>query len=54
MQGDLNPAELSGRTAPAWMVGALAEQLGGSIQFHRSEEALLLGAVLPEGEGMIG
>ncbi|WP_379547923.1 histidine phosphotransferase family protein [Qipengyuania sp. DSG2-2] len=54
LQGDLNPAELSGRTAPAWMVGALAEKVGGSIQFHRSEETLLLGAVLPEGEGMIG
>ena len=54
LRQDLPTAELSGRTAPAWMVGALAEKLGGSVQFQRSEDALLLGAVIPEGEGMIG
>ena len=54
LQGDLSPRDLSGRTAPAWMIATMAQQLGGSIQFHRAEDALLMGAVLPEGEGMIG
>ena len=54
LQGDLSPAQLSGRTAPAWMIGMMAEKMGGSVQFHRGEDSLLLGAVIPEGEGMIG
>ncbi len=54
LQGDLSPSQLSGRTAPAWMIGMMAEKMGGSVQFHRGEDSLLLGAVIPEGEGMIG
>ena len=54
LQGDLAAADLSGRTAPAWMIGMMAENMGGSVQYHRGEDSLLLGAVIPEGEGMIG
>ena len=54
LEGSLQPDELSSRTAAAHMLHLLAEDIGGGIQFHRSEDALVLGAVLPEPEGMIG
>ncbi|MBS0481949.1 MAG: histidine phosphotransferase [Proteobacteria bacterium] len=49
LDGSLPPAELSSRTAPAWMLRELAGRQGGGLQFALSEEALVMGAVLPEG-----
>ncbi len=46
--------ELSSRTAPAHMIALLAHQAGGGLQYQRTDEALVLGAVLPQPEGMIG
>ena len=54
LQGELDPDELTSRTAPAHMIYLLAEECGGGIQFARDDEALVLGAVLPEPEGLIG
>lgn len=49
LDGSLPIADLSSRTAPAWMLHELAEQLGGGLQYALSSEALVMGAVLPEG-----
>jgi histidine phosphotransferase ChpT len=40
-------AELSSRTAPAAMLRELAQSLGGGLQWALSEEALVMGAILP-------
>jgi histidine phosphotransferase ChpT len=53
LQGDLDPSEISSRTAPAHMIALLAEELGGGLQYALGDGALVLGAVLPEPEGMI-
>lgn len=49
LDGTLPVADLSSRTAPAWMLHELAQQQGGGLQFALSDEALVMGAVLPEG-----
>mgnify|MGYP003596489620 FL=1 len=49
LDGSLPPAELSSRTAPAWMLHQLAQRQGGGLQFALTAEALVMGAVLPEG-----
>lgn len=49
LDGSLPPAELSSRTAPAWMLHQLAQRQGGGLQFALTTEALVMGAVLPEG-----
>jgi histidine phosphotransferase ChpT len=49
LDGSLPVADLSSRTAPAWMLHELAQQQGGGLQFALSDEALVMGAVLPEG-----
>lgn len=54
LQGDLDPSEITSRTAAAHMIALLAEEMGGGLQYALSDEALVLGAVLPEPEGMIG
>lgn len=54
LQGDLAPGELSSRTAAAHMIAILAEELDGGLQYKLGDGALVLGAVLPEPEGMIG
>jgi histidine phosphotransferase ChpT len=54
LQGELSPAELTSRTAPAHLMGLLAEQSGGGLQYQLSDEALVLGAILPQPEGLIG
>ncbi len=54
LQGDLHSAEISSRTAAAHMIALLADEMGGGLQYQLSEGALVLGAVLPEPEGMIG
>ena len=47
LEGTLDPAELSSRTAPAAMLHQLADGLGGGLQFALTDEALVMGAVLP-------
>lgn len=54
LQGDLPLAELSGRTAPAYMIAQLARKAGGGLQYQLTGDALVLGAVLPQPEGLIG
>lgn len=54
LSGELPEHELSGRTAPAFMIQQLAKELGGGIQYARTEDALILGAVLPEADDLIG
>ncbi|MDG6078019.1 histidine phosphotransferase [Erythrobacter litoralis] len=54
LDGSLDPAELSSRTAAAHMIALLAEQHGGGLQFARDEGTLVLGAFMPESEGLIG
>jgi histidine phosphotransferase ChpT len=47
LEGSLAEAELSSRTAPAAMLHELAHSLGGGMQYALSQEALVMGAVLP-------
>jgi len=54
LQGELSPGEITSRTAAAHMIGLLADEVGGGLQYALSDGALVLGAVLPEPEGMIG
>lgn len=49
LDGSLPVAELSSRTAPAYMLYQLAQAKGGGLQYALSDEALVMGAVLPEG-----
>lgn len=49
LEGTLNVGELSSRTAPAAMLHELAEQQGGGLQFALTDDALVMGAVLPVG-----
>lgn len=48
LEGSLPPDELSGRTAPAYMIRQIAEAAGGGVQYALSDGALVMGAVLPE------
>lgn len=54
LQGDLAPSEVTSRTAAAHMIALVAEELEGGLQYKLGDGALVLGAVLPEPEGMIG
>ena len=54
LDGSLDPVELSSRTAAAHMIALLAEQHNGGVQFARDEGTLVLGAFMPESEGLIG
>lgn len=47
LDGTLDPADLSSRTAPAWMIRQMAEGSGGEMQVILTGEALVMGAVLP-------
>lgn len=49
LNGTLPSSELSSRTAPAHLMHLLASEVGGGVQYAISEEALILGAVLPQG-----
>lgn len=49
LDGSLPLAELSSRTAPAAMIHQLAASVGGGVQWHHGEDALVMGAVLPHG-----
>ena len=48
LDGSLDLEDLSGRTAPAHMIRLIAERSGGGLQYALSEEALVMGAVLPD------
>ncbi len=47
LDGTLAEGELSSRTAPAFMLHQLAAGIGGGLQYALSEDALVMGAVLP-------
>lgn len=47
LDGNLAPGDLSSKTAPAAMLQVMAAGLGGSVQYALSEEALVMGAVIP-------
>ncbi|MFT4026941.1 MAG: histidine phosphotransferase family protein [Novosphingobium sp.] len=47
LEGKLPAADLSSKTAPAAMIQELAASLGGGLQFALTDEALVMGAVLP-------
>lgn len=48
LEGQLAVGELASRTAAAHMLSILARQAGGGLQYILSDDALVLGAVLPE------
>lgn len=47
LDGTIDPAELSSRTAPAAMLRQLTDELGGTLQSMLTGEALVMGATLP-------
>jgi histidine phosphotransferase ChpT len=47
LDGSLALGELSSRTAPAAMLQQLAQSVGGGLQYALSDDALVMGAVLP-------
>ena len=47
LDGQLAANELTSRTAPAHMIQQLAASTGGGLQFALSDDALVMGAVLP-------
>jgi histidine phosphotransferase ChpT len=49
LEGKLPAGELSSRTAAAHMLALLAASSGGGLQYALTDDALVLGAVLPEG-----
>lgn len=49
LEGNLPKEKLSSRTAPAHLLCLLADHAGGGLQYKRTGEALVLGAVLPNG-----
>lgn len=54
LDGSLDRGDLSSRTAAAHMINLLAQESGGGLQYHRSADALVLGAVLPQSGDLIG
>ncbi len=54
LQGDLAAHEITSRTAAAHMIALVAEELAGGLQYKLGEGVLVLGAVLPEPDGLIG
>ena len=54
LDGSLDRADLTSRTAAAHMINLLATESGAGLQYHKGPDALVLGAVLPAGEGLIG
>lgn len=48
LDGSLPLEELSGRTAPAQLIRLIAEEQGGGLQYALTDEALVMGAVLPD------
>jgi len=49
LDGVLDDSELSSRTAPAAMLYQVSQSVGGGLQYSLTDDALVLGAVLPGG-----
>ncbi|HEY8603974.1 histidine phosphotransferase family protein [Tsuneonella suprasediminis] len=49
LEGNLDGSQITSRTAAAHMLALLAERAGGGLQYALHDDALVLGAVLPEG-----
>ena len=49
LEGSLAKDDLSSRTAAAHMLCLLADHAGGGLQYKLGGDALVLGAVLPNG-----
>ncbi len=49
LEGNLSKDKLSSRTAPAHLLCLLADHAGGGLQYRQTSDALVLGAVLPNG-----
>jgi histidine phosphotransferase ChpT len=49
LDGSLPGSELSSRTVAAYMIRLLASEMGGGLQHAVTEDALVMGAVLPQG-----
>ena len=47
LDGALAAHEVTSKTAPAWMIQQLAQAQGGGLQFALTDEALVMGAVMP-------
>ena len=54
LDGSLTADDITSRTAAAHMLSLLAEAQGGTLQYKHSSDALVLGAVIPQPEGLIG
>jgi Uncharacterized protein conserved in bacteria len=54
LQGDLADSDITSRTAAAHMIALVAEEMAGGLQYKLGDGVLVLGAVLPEPDGMIG
>ena len=54
LQGELRSDAITSRNAAAHMIALLAQEMGGKLQYARTNEALVLGAVLPQPDGLIG
>ena len=50
LDGSLDGADLSGKTAPAHMIRLLVQDMGGGVQYAHTPDALVMGAVLPAPE----
>ncbi len=50
LEGRQAVGDLSSRTAPAAMLAVMAASVGGALQYALSEDALVMGAVLPQGK----
>jgi histidine phosphotransferase ChpT len=48
LEGSLPESELSSRTAPSAMLAALGKTVGGHLQYALGDDALVLGAMLPD------
>lgn len=48
LEGSLPDEELSSRTAPSAMLAALGRTVGGHLQYALGDDALVLGAMLPD------
>lgn len=48
LDGSLDDRQISARTAPAYMMYLLAAECGGGIQHMLQDDALIMGAVLPQ------
>ena len=54
IEGNSSEEGLTSRTAAAHMIALLAEETGGGLQYKRSDDAQVMGAVLPQPAGMFG